>query len=173
MTVVFLPFEVSFQCQFSQGKVMIHSGDTLEAQTVIRGTPMQMTGVMIAKDNRHRFFAEDLMIEGNAELGQQMIALFDECQIDWEDHLAQVVGDTPAYHVGRIIRGAFDWVRKTDHSFTQNVNEYVHEEANWFPSREALHDFFNDIDTLRMDVDRAEAKIRLLRQSLTEGEENL
>ncbi len=118
---------------------------------------------MITKDNRHRFFAEDLIIEGNAEIGQQVIELFDELQIDWEDHLSHFVGDIPAYHAGRILSGMSKWLLGTEQTLAQNIKEYLHEEAEYVPTREALQDFFSEIDTLRMDVDRIEARINHLR----------
>ena len=50
--------------------------------------------------------------------------------------------------------------------YKRQVNEYVHEEAEFFPAREALQDFFQDIDTLRMDADRLEARVeRLLKKA--------
>ena len=125
----------------------------------------------LSKDNRQRFFAEDLIIEGNAELGQHVVELFDELQIDWEEHLSRVVGDVPAYHAGRFLRGVREWLGQTDKNFSQNVSEFVHEEAEWFPAREALNDFFSDIDTLRMDVDRAEARINSLSKTFMDNEE--
>ena len=56
-------------------------------------------------------------------------------------------------------------------SLIPTEDEFVHEEMKWLPAREALQDFFNDIDTLRMDVDRIEAKIQHLNVKLIENEE--
>lgn len=170
IAIELLPFHFTFQCIFAENSVEVKSDELLETDTQIRGTPMQMLGVMMTKDNRHRFFAEDVIMTGNAELGQQVIALFDELDIDWEEHLSQFVGDVPAYHVGRFMRKMSSWLRKSEDSFSQNVNEYVHEETEWFPTREALQTFFNDIDVLRMDVDRAEARLKNLREALIDKE---
>lgn len=170
ITIELLPFHFIFQCVFTEHGVNIQRDEMLQTETSIRGTPMQMLGVMLTKENRHRFFAEDLIIEGNAELGQQVVELFDELQIDWEEYLSHFVGDVPAYHTGRFIRSMGDWLRKADKTFSQNVNEYIHEEAACLPPREALNDFFSEIDTLRMDVDRVEARIKNLKAHLIEDE---
>lgn len=170
ISIELLPFHFTFQCLFNEDGVTIDSDDTLMTDTQIHGTPLQMAGVMIAKNDRHRFFAEDLVMEGNAEFGQQVIDLFDELQIDWEEHFSRVVGDVPAYHIGRFIRGVSSWLSSTEQSFTQDINEYVHEEAELFPANEALKDFFSDIDTLRMDVDRIAARINKLKTSLEDDE---
>jgi len=169
ITIEFLPFHFTFQCLFHEDHVELQKDELLHTDTKIRGTPLQMLGVMLTKDNRQRFFAEDLVIEGNAEFGQQVIELFDELHIDWEEHLSRFTGDIPAYQVGRLLRGMNHWLSETEKSFAQNVNEYIHEEADYLPAREALQDFFAEIDTLRMDVDRTEAKINHL-LALTENE---
>ena len=100
----------------------------------------------------------------------QVVDLFDALHIDWEEYFSHIVGDVPAYHISRFVRGMGNWLRNTEKSLSENISEYAHEEAQWVPSREALHDFFNDIDAIRMDVDRAEAKIQQLKNCLIENE---
>lgn len=162
IAIEFLPIHLSFQCLFNENGINILTDETLEVDTTIRGTPMQMIGVMISKENRQRFFAEDLVIEGNAEIGQQVVELFDDLHIDWEEYLSKAVGDVPAYHATSFLRNLSSWLSQSEKSLSQNINEYVHEEAKWLPSREALQDFFNEIDDVRMDVDRLEARIKNL-----------
>ena len=170
ITIEFLPFHFIFQCLFSEQGVDIQTEELVAADTTIRGTPMQMLGVMLAKENRHRFFADDLQMEGNAELGQQITELFDELQIDWEDHLSRLTGDVPAHHIGRLIQGVGNWLRQAEQTVTQNTSEYLHEEVACFPPAIALQDFYSDIDTLCMDVDRMEARIKQLQKRLTDEE---
>ena len=165
-----LPFHIILQYTFTEKGMKLLDDSSIHAETTIRGTPMQMMGVMLAKNNRQRFFAEDVMIEGNAQLGQEVIELFDEIHIDWEEHLAQIVGDVPAYHAGRAMKSIRKWLSDSESKLSQNINEYVHEEANWLPTREALNDLFNDIDTLRMDVDRAETRLAILTKNLMDDE---
>lgn len=168
ITIEFLPFHLKFQCCFNENGIDILTDETLISQTTIRGTPMQMLGVMLTKENRHRFFAEDLVIEGDAALGQQVIDLFDHLQIDWEEYFSKFVGDIPVYHAGRALRKLSTWFNDTEKSLSQNINEYLHEETKWLPSREALQDFFAEIDMIRMDVDRIEAKITHLKSEVSQ-----
>jgi ubiquinone biosynthesis protein UbiJ len=152
---------------------VLHKDEQLETIATLRGTPLQMAGAMLAKENRQHFFAEDLVMEGDAEIGLQVVDLFDSLHIDWEDYLAQLVGDTSAYHVSRFIKKVENWLQQSEQSLSNNISEYIHEEAKWLPSREALQDFFNDIDRIRMDIDRAEATIQQLKNRILEDEANL
>lgn len=162
ITIELLPFHLKFQCVFTETEVKIYSDAEIETETNIRGTPLQMMGIMLNKTDRLRFFADDIQIEGNAEFAQQVIHLFDELQIDWEELLSKATGDIPAFRISQTLKGLGKWLRDAENSFNQNINEYVHEEAEWLPTKEALQDFFHDVDVLRMDVDRIEAKINQL-----------
>lgn len=172
ITLELLPFHLVFQCFFKESGLEIAADETLPAETKISGTPLQLCGVMLTKENRNHFFADDVAITGDAALGQQVIELFDDLQIDWEEHMSRFIGDVPAYHIGRFVSQVGNWFQNTEKSFAQDVTDYIHEEVKWFPSREALTDFFNEVDTLRMDVDRIAAKINNLQTYLTEDEDS-
>lgn len=171
ITITLLPLHFTFQMTFSEQGIQLYPQELLAAETKITGTPLQLGRIMMTKEAKHHFFTDDLTIEGNAELGQQVISLFDAVNIDWEEYLSHLIGDVPAYHAGQFVRDINKWLHRLDDSFSHQVNEYVHEEAAWLPSREALHDFFMDIDTLRMDADRIEARIKQLTATIMKHEE--
>lgn len=171
ISIELLPMHFQFHCQFDASAIQIHPGLSQSAEAVIRGTPLQMMGILLNPANRTRFFADDVVIEGNAELGQQVIELFDHLQIDWEEHLSHWVGDAPAYHAGLAVSKLQSWMKSTHDSLKSDISDYMHEEARWLPAREALQDFFAEIDLIRMDVDRAEAAIQHL-QSIISMEED-
>lgn len=166
ITIELLPFHVIFHCFFYSDHVDLQMNEETITRTKISGTPLQMLGVMMTKENRQRFFADDLRIEGDAELANEVIQLFDELTIDWQEQMSRVIGDVPTHQFGRLLNRATNWLRQTEQTFAQDINEYVHEEAAWFPTREALQDFFDSIDHTRMDVDRLEAKILRLQQQI-------
>ena len=164
------PLRLSFQLLITAQGILVKTDPSLPCAATLRGTPLQLLGVMLEKNNRRVFFANDLVIEGNALLSQQIIALFDELDIDWEEQLSHFTGDAPAYHLGHFMRRMKQWLKQADNSLSQNINEFVHEEADWFPTNEALQDFFNQVDTLQLDVERAEARLRQCRDNLANQE---
>ncbi len=166
VTLELLGTGVMFHLVFTEKEILVQTGELLTADTVIKGTPLRLVHMALSRDNRKKFFEDDVSIEGNAELGQEVIELFDHLEIDWEEQLSHWIGDTPAFHLGRLGRKLKAWSQKTREILLQDVNEYVHEEVNFFPPREALQDFFQDIDVLRLDVDRLEARVHLLQKML-------
>lgn len=163
------PFNLTFYGEFSHHGIQLTTHSDIVPDVTLRGTPLQLLATMTTRKNRQQFFADDVSIEGNVELGQQIIDLFDHLQIDWEEQLAHITGDAPAYYISNFMRRTASWLRETNASLTANVSDYLHEEAAWLPTHEALNDFFNDIDTLRMDTDRIESKIQQLRSSHTDN----
>lgn len=159
-----------FQLHFTATEIQLSTELDQEPDVIIKGTPLSLFHMTIARDNRHHFFGKDVLIEGNLELGQQIIDLFDQLEIDWEEYLSRLTGDVSAHQFGRVVRGLKKWTRQVRETLLQDVNEYIHEEINLSPPREALEDFFSDIDTTRMDADRLEARIKKLWENV--GGEN-
>lgn len=164
IAIELLPLKIKFYCEFTDDGVHLEKKTERTPETIITGTPLQMLGVMLHRSKRHQFFSDDVTISGDAELGQQTIELFDEMQIDWEEHLAALIGDVTTEHISQLIKRSLKWARNTEKSFTDNISDYIHEEKEWLPARVALQDFFNDVDTLRMDVDRLEARLNNLKR---------
>lgn len=156
------PFGYTFYCHFSDQGVQINDTALSEVNTQISGTPIQFVNVMLDKTNRKQFFTDDVNMTGDAEVGQQVIQLFDELEIDWEEYLAKLIGDIPAFNISKFVNRIGNWLQSSNQSLRENVNEYIHEEANWLPTREALQDFYRDIDQLRLDADRLEARLTQL-----------
>ncbi|HLB57741.1 MAG TPA: SCP2 sterol-binding domain-containing protein [Gammaproteobacteria bacterium] len=155
--------ELRFQIIFSDAKLQLKTSDFSTPDTIIKGTPISLLHMTLS-DDRKRFFADEVSIEGNLDLGQQMMDLFDTLEIDWEEYASHWIGDVSAYQFGRLIQCAKKISQHVRSTLSQNVNDYIHEEIPLFPPREAVLDFFQDVDLLRMDVDRLDARIEKIFQ---------
>jgi ubiquinone biosynthesis protein UbiJ len=155
-----------FQLIFNEKGITLTQDSSLKADTWIKGTPLRLLHMTMAREHRQTFFSDDISIQGNLELGQVVTDLFDHLEIDWEEYLSHWVGDVPAHHLGRVARKIKSFSQQTRATLLQDINEYVHEEVDLFPPREALQDFFNDVDHLRMDVDRLEARIHYIKNHI-------
>lgn len=162
VTIELLGTPLIVQMIFAEEKVQLDWNPTTTPDIRIKGTPLNLLHMSIAPEQRQRFFAEDVVVEGNMELAQHVLAIFDDLEIDWEEQLSQWIGDVPAHQTGRVLRSVKAFSQRVRRSLLRNVNEYVHEEVNLFPPPEALQHFFHDVDELRMDVDRLEARIEKL-----------
>lgn len=174
IAIELLPFHFCMQWQLTRNGLVAQTDPNLQADSKISGTPVQLLSALLAQEqNRKQFFADDLTIEGDAALGQEMVKLFDSIDIDWTAFLARCIGDISAHKISRLIGNIGHQFKMAGENFSQNMDDYLHEEANYFPPEETLQDFFADVDELRMASDRAEAKIKNLRNFIGEKIENM
>jgi ubiquinone biosynthesis protein UbiJ len=160
-----LPLKITFYLRFTAGHATVTFDAVDMPETTIKGTPLRLLLLaLVPHGDRQHFFADDVVMQGNPVLGQQVIELFDHLDIDWEEYAAKMVGDVPAHHAGNMMRNAKSFISKAKATITQNLNEYLHEEINVFPPVEALQDFFREVDVLRMDADRLQARVRRLQK---------
>jgi ubiquinone biosynthesis protein UbiJ len=167
-----LPLKVTFYLRFTDGRASVALVSDDVPETTIKGTPLRLLLLaLVPHADRQRFFADDVVMQGNPLIGQQVIELFDQLEIDWEEYAAKIVGDVPAHHAGNIVRNAKAFLSKTGMTLTRNLNEYLHEEINVFPPTEALQDFFREVDVLRMDADRLQARVARLQKMMDAPQE--
>lgn len=155
-----------FQMLFTSAGIKLKTTGLSKPDTYIKGTPLSLLRMAFTSENRKNFFAEDVSIEGDLELGQQVIELFDTLDIDWEEYLSHWISDIPAHQLTRFTRKIKVLGNRLQKTLAQNINEYIHEEVDLFPPPEALQDFYHDVDTLRMDTDRLEVRIQQLTKKI-------
>ncbi len=101
-------------------------------------------------------------IEGDAEVAQKFRDLLSQAQPDFEEELARVIGDVAARRLANLARGFLGWGRKATGSLATNVVEYLQEEGRDLPTRVEVEEFLEDVDRLRDDAGRLEARIARL-----------
>jgi ubiquinone biosynthesis protein UbiJ len=104
----------------------------------------------------------DVTIRGDAEIAQKFRELAMLLKPDVEEELARIIGDTPAHQALRMVRMAAGFGRRAAQTGVRNMAEYLaHERGDLVPRAEA-EDFYRSVERLREDLDRVEARARLL-----------
>ena len=112
----------------------------------------------------------DVEIRGDAEVAQQFRELAMLLKPDVEEELSRLIGDTPAHQALRLVRMATAFGRRAATTGVRNVAEYLaHERRDLVPRAEA-EDFYRGVERLREDLDRLEARTRLLGETEVEDE---
>ena len=144
-----------------------------EADTLISGTLGAFARMAVAdeKTKTTTVFNGEIKISGDIALGQHFQALFQQLDIDWEEHVSHFTGDVIAHSLGNAARGVFSWGEQVLNTFAMNVSEYVQYETQDIASGPELNHFNTQVDQIRSDVDRAEARVqRLLLNSSAQQE---
>lgn len=133
-----------------------------EVDATIRGTPLSMAS--LGASNR-ALFSGEVHIGGDIETGRQFKRLLDTLEIDWEEQLSRFTGDLAAHQIGNAARGVHGWLERTAQAFSADLGEYLREESRLTPTLGECEHFYRDVDTLRADADRFEARLQRLERS--------
>lgn len=134
--------------------------------TLLSGSPLAFARLGLSQAPKAALFSGEIAIEGDMDTARAFQRLFENLTIDWEELLSHATGDVIAHRLGVFIRGGIAWGRDALETLRLNVAEYLQEETRNLPARAEADSFFQDIDRLRVDCDRLEARIARLRSHL-------
>ena len=101
-------------------------------------------------------------LHGDARVAQSFQQLLRYARPDIEEELSNLFGDTAAHSMGNFARQARDWGIGARDTMQQNISEYLQEESRAVPGRDEVDAFRHDVETLRDDVARFEARLNKL-----------
>ncbi len=143
-------------------EVKVSAAYDAEPDVTIHGTALAFMRLSQATDAGKGMLENGIKIDGDLGLGEQFSQILREVDVDWEALLAQAVGDILAHQVGQLGRDTHSWLESSAEAMRLNTREYLQEEAHWLPTDCEIRHFLDEIDTLRMDTDRLEARIKRL-----------
>ncbi|MDG9669856.1 SCP2 sterol-binding domain-containing protein [Hahella sp. CR1] len=132
-----------------------------DVDLIIQGSPGDFLSYLQNKGG-----AQNIHIQGDMGLAQRIAAIANNLEVDWEAKLAEHLGDMPAHFLGTRLRGFGRWVKHVGDSFRRDAEEYVHHEARTAPSKDEMNYWADEVDRVRMDYDRLEARLQRLQQAL-------
>lgn len=143
---------LTIYCYFSDDKICLMRDCYTAPDAKISGTPIAL---LAAKQDTQAAAAQGkITIDGDDETIQAFHRLIQELQIDWEEVLSKVLGDTMATTLSRFARKLKQTGNGSAKAFAMNVSEYLQYEINILPPKQEIDDFCNDVDKLRNDAER-------------------
>lgn len=163
IAVTVTPFNWTIFLCPAADKIQVLESYTGQPDTTLTGS-LATLGLMSVSDNPMRnVFSGQVHIAGDMHTGRAFQQLFEKLDIDLEEPLSHVTGDVIAHQIGRLLRGGQRWGLNTLENLRMDIAEYLHNESRDLPSAPELEIFFRQIDTLRHDYDRLEARIARLK----------
>jgi ubiquinone biosynthesis accessory factor UbiJ len=135
-----------------------------EPDCLMRGSPLALARMGLAERKEDGLFAGEVQVEGDTGLAQEFGAFISGLSVDWEEQFSRLVGDPVAHQVGEGLRSAGRWGRSSADTLTQDLKEYLQEEARILPTQYEVQTFLDRVDTVRDDVERLAARIERLAQ---------
>lgn len=145
----------------TQGRVELSKETASAADVTLSGTPLSLLSMM-REEPTAVIRRGDVALTGDGEAGARFQELAQLLRPDLEAGLARVVGDIPAFGIGSLLRRAMEWSRNSATTQATNVGEYLAHERRVLVPRAEARQFIEDVDALREQADRLEARVNRL-----------
>ena len=144
--------------EITAGRIALTERRESPADARLARTPLSLLA-LAGPEAEGRLRSGKVRIEGDAEIAQAFREFLDHTRPDLEEELAQVLGDVAARRVANLARGVLDLGRRATDALATSAAEYLQEEGRDVPVRLEVEEFLRDVDRLRDDVERLEARL--------------
>lgn len=122
----------------------------------------------------HTLAGTGVTVAGDPGLLQKLQRLLGGAELDWEqaliDRLAAVAGPANAsllvHPLAQLLRGGNAWLQRQARVTPDWLHDYLTAEVRLLPSAQELAVFYQDVDEVRAQAERLEARIHWLRKAL-------
>ncbi len=102
---------------------------------------------------------QGLHIRGDLECAKALYDTWRFLDLDFEGALAKWVGGDVARGLSQGFTQSKDWIKNTATQRAQDLGVYFQDENKILPTKLEIEAFFTDVDSVRLDVERLQAKI--------------
>lgn len=144
------------------GSLQVFGTYGADPDCLLRGTPVALATLGLALAKEDALFSGQVEIEGDIALAHRFGNLLAKLDIDWEEQLARLTGDSFAHTLGTGARSVSHWGQGSLVTLGQDLKEYLQEEGRLLPSHYELESFLTEVDRLRDDGERLAARVNRL-----------
>jgi len=155
LKIELMPLSFILYFLVENNRIQILKTSSQTADTTLRGTP----GDFLESLYSDRITVE---ISGDMEFARTIQAVIQQLDIDPEEMLSKIWGDSFAYGMGSILKKARNIRKNATARFGQNVKEYLEEEQRFIVSKAEMEDFSAEVDKIRDDVERLSQRIGMI-----------
>ena len=149
----------------NDGRLQVLGDIEDEPDCMLSGSPIDLLRASDPDQGAGQLFAGRVRISGDNAVAQRFSDTLSDLDIDWEEQLSRITGDIAAHEIGRAMRALLREAKRLNASASENLSEYLTEELRLLPHRYEAEDFLADVDQIRDDTERLEARIALLEKS--------
>lgn len=115
-----------------------------------------------SKNKTQILHAEAVDLTGNTNSLMQLTEILQALELDWEYALSRWLGPVTTGLIAGHLRSRGQWIKQTAQSLEQAIAEYLTEESRDLVGKNEANIRFNQLDQLKIDLDRLEARLARL-----------
>lgn len=133
----------------------------------LAGSQRALTRLLFSDDQATALHDPDIELSGDVQGIQRLHQALNELDINWQDLLGPLLGDIGARAAGTGWQRSRDIARRAASAMKHNITDFVQEEAALSPSRQQAQHFTDELDAMRLRLDRLQARVQRLQQLVT------
>ena len=145
------------------GRLVVSADTSSPPDAKITGTPLDLLR-LLGPDMASRLTTSPARLTGSVHIAEAFADALRLARPDLEEELAGWVGDVAAHGIGRRGRSVAAWGTRAADALRLDASEYLQHEGRVLPSRYETDAFFDGVERLRDDVERAAARLERLEQ---------
>ncbi len=158
-----LPSTFPIRIGFDAREIHLAAIDSIEyslaVDAQVSASASTFSRLLLEDHSRRSLVSENLKIEGDTELVQDIFTAMNQLDVEWEDVLPPMLGDVVTHQFSQFLANANGWLAQNRTRMLQNVDDYLKEEIQVFPTAIEVENFKSSLDALRLRIDRAEAQV--------------
>nr|WP_010132029.1 SCP2 sterol-binding domain-containing protein [Microbulbifer agarilyticus] len=144
------------------GYIEVHSRWDGEVTTELSGSALAFIQLLRNRDATPAKLG--VQVRGSSALLAELQSILRELDIDWEEPVSKLIGDSPAHQLGTGVRMAASWLKDALATAPRATAEAVSEEWRMTPPEAQFEAFAEDVAEFSQGVDRLEARLAILQR---------
>ena len=134
--------------------------DERAADVLLEVSMQVLPDLFLRVDSNQLMQSGAIMIEGDTHVASTFQHALRQIEIDWTGLIASYTGEAVAHRVEQgfgVLRG---FMRRQHENFKQDVRDHLQDSLHISSGASEVQQFIQDVDQLRADADRLEARIK-------------
>ena len=141
-----------------------------DADCTLRAPAASLMRLVLSKDKTAVLHSPEVDLEGDSHVLMALAQVLQDLELDWEYELSRWLGPVATALIGGHLRSRANWYQQGFASLNQNLAEYLSEEARTLVGEREAQARFDELDQLKLDLDRLEARFERLGRSLNSSD---
>lgn len=137
------------------------------ANCTLTATANQLVQLAISQEKTRILHEPGLSIEGNSGLLMEFAQILEDMQLDWQYLLHKWLGPVAAGLISGHIGTRASWLKQSAVSLKANFADYLAEETRLLVGQKEAQVRFNELEQLKLQLDRLEARAALISQRIS------
>ncbi|MNF31416.1 SCP-2 sterol transfer family protein [compost metagenome] len=135
-----------------------------EADCRLRAPATSLLRLATGKDKTAVLHSPEVELDGDSAALLELAGILQDLELDWEYELSRWLGPVASQLLGSHIRSRASWTSQTLDSLRLNLADYLSEESRSLVGQREADARFAELDRLKLDLDRLDARIERLIQ---------